>query len=56
MQFCVGALNWQLVCRGDFDVNVFVAPGERGNELAEKIMDFPEGTVRVDGRGKIFFY
>lgn len=32
------------------DIIVYVGCGERGNEMAEVLMDFPELTINVDGR------
>lgn len=32
------------------DVIVYVGCGERGNEMAEVLMDFPELTIEIDGR------
>jgi V-type H+-transporting ATPase subunit A len=32
------------------DIIVYVGCGERGNEMAEVLMDFPELTMEVDGR------
>ncbi|PGH31662.1 V-type proton ATPase catalytic subunit A [[Emmonsia] crescens] len=32
------------------DIIVYVGCGERGNEMAEVLMDFPELTINIDGR------
>jgi vacuolar-type H+-ATPase catalytic subunit A/Vma1 len=45
---------WENRKYSNSDLIVYVGCGERGNEMAEVLMDFPELSIDIDGRKESF--